>query len=261
MNPSGLKSVSLVIVGHGSTVNPDSSAPTRIQARRLQERGIFREVHCCFWKEKPFLGNILEDVAGDEIYVVPNFISEGYFTRVVLPREMKLDGAVTARGRRVIHYCRPVGTHPRMTELLLQRARAAAPDAPPREISLIIVGHGTPRHDNSATAAREQADAIRRTGEYAEVLPAYMEEPPRIADWHLASAMPNVIVVPFFIADGLHRDQDIPELLGLPAVRDSQNTRFEIRGRRLFYGGALGSDPALADIIVDQVRAFQSPVS
>ena len=43
----------LVIVGHGSTVNPDSSAPTYEHAEAIARRGAFGEVHCAFWKEEP----------------------------------------------------------------------------------------------------------------------------------------------------------------------------------------------------------------
>ena len=50
---------------------------------------------------------------------------------------------------------------------------------------------------------------------YAEVLDAYMEEEPFIAKWDELSESPNVVVVPFFIADGLHSYQDIPVMLGI----------------------------------------------
>ena len=35
----------LVIVGHGSTVNPDSSGPTLDQAEAIRREGIFGEVY------------------------------------------------------------------------------------------------------------------------------------------------------------------------------------------------------------------------
>ncbi len=120
-------SSSLLIVGHGSTVNPDSSGPTWQQAAALRERGLFREVACCFWKEEPSLRDALfffDDPEIREVYVVPNFISEGYFTETVIPRELELSGRLTTRANgQVWKYCEPVGNHPGVTELLLQRAR------------------------------------------------------------------------------------------------------------------------------------------
>lgn len=254
----------LIIVGHGSTVNPDSSAPTHDHARTIRERRVFHEVHACFWKEEPSLREVLRQVEAEEIFIVPNFISEGYFTRTIIPRELGLEGPVTRQGRFTLKYCAPVGSHPRMTSALLHRARETAPGVPPAETSLFIVGHGTDLNDNSAVAAKEQVARIAALGEYGEVLSAYMEEPPLISDWDKLSHQPNVVVVPFFIADGLHSYEDIPVLLGIEesaGIAASQAEVFRrnpytLRGRRLFYASAIGTEPEIADVIIDQAAAF-----
>src|SRR5437660_11659652 len=111
----------LVIAGHGSTLNPDSSAPTWKHAEEIRSRGVFGEVHCAFWKEEPSLRQVLHCVDREDVYVVPNFISEGYFTKSVIPRELGITGATTRIGRHRVKYCEPAGNHPRMTELLLKR--------------------------------------------------------------------------------------------------------------------------------------------
>ena len=68
------------------------------------------------------------DEAIDEVFVVPNFISEGYFTQTVIPRELELTGPITIRanGQSWI-YCEPVGNNPVVTELLRARAHEIAP--------------------------------------------------------------------------------------------------------------------------------------
>jgi sirohydrochlorin cobaltochelatase len=254
----------LVIAGHGSTLNPDSSSPTLAHARRIREMEIFAEVAVCFWKEEPGFGEVLRMIDSPEIFVVPNFISEGYFTRTVIPREMGLEGPTTRIGGRTIRYCEPAGNHSSMTSLLVRQAKSAAPGIPPVETSLFIVGHGTGLDKNSAAAARQQAALIATEGEYAEVFPAYMEEQPFIADWHRLATQRNVVVVPFFISDGLHSYQDIPVLLGIreevgPAASRSaifQNNPHHLHGRTLFYTGAIGSAPEFAEVILDQVRGF-----
>lgn len=254
----------LVIVGHGSTLNPDSSAPTHDHADAIRARGVFGEVVTCFWKEEPSMREVLRMVESDDVYIVPDFISEGYFTRTVIPRELGLDGRLTRRGDRVLKYCEPVGSHPRMTEVLLQRARETASDMPPSETSLFIVGHGTALNDNSAVAAKDQVRRISKMNLYGEVIAAYMEEPPLISDWDSLSRCPNVLVLPFFIADGLHSYQDIPVLLGIeeegqPAASQREVFRrnpYSARGRRLYYASAIGTEPMLADVILDQVEAF-----
>src|ERR1041384_6868867 len=90
----------LLIVAHGSTVNPDSSAPTLAHAAEVRGRGIFADVECAFWKEGPRLRDALflfDPEAIREVYVVPNFISEGYFTQTVVRRELELNGPITKR--------------------------------------------------------------------------------------------------------------------------------------------------------------------
>ena len=170
----------LLIVAHGSTVNPDSSAPTLEHAAEIRRRKIFADVECAFWKEEPSLRDALflfDPESIREVYVVPNFISEGYFTQTVVPRELELDGPITTRSNgQLWRYCEPVGNHPLMTELLLKRARDVAPDVDPAETSLLIVAHGTDLNENSAVAAKRETEKIRALGKYAAVLNLYMEE-------------------------------------------------------------------------------------
>src|SRR6266481_1474137 len=164
----------LLIVAHGSTVNPDSSAPTLAHAAEIRRRKIFADVECAFWKEEPSLrdGKFLFDPESiREVYVVPNFISEGYFTQTVVPRELELNGRITRRPTgQTWKYCGPVGNHPMMTELLLKRAGEVAPNVDPGETSLLIVAHGTDLNENSAVAAKREAEKIRALGKYAKVL-------------------------------------------------------------------------------------------
>jgi sirohydrochlorin cobaltochelatase len=270
----------LLIVAHGSTVNPDSSAPTLAHAAEIRRRNVFADVECAFWKEEPSLRDALflfDPKLVREVYVVPNFISEGYFTQTVVPRELELNGRVTKRSTgQIWKYCEPVGNHPMMTDLLLHRAHDIAPDVDPAETSLLIVAHGTDLNENSAVAAKREAEKIRRLGKFAEVLNVYMEEPPLVSDWRKLTKTRNVVVVPFFISDGLHSYEDIPVLLGIANGRSAsvraperppgrqatrshpapggvfQRNPYKIAGRSLFYAPPIGTDPGFADIIVEQ---------
>jgi sirohydrochlorin cobaltochelatase len=260
----------LLIVGHGSTVNPDSSAPTLAHAAEIRRQGIFREVRCAFWKEEPSLRDALFLFDPDEIrdvYVVPNFISEGYFTQTVIPRELELTGPMTKRATgQAWHYCAPVGNNPSVTELLLRRAKEVAPNVDPAQASLLIVAHGTDLNENSAVAAKREADKIRVRREYEMVLNVYMEEPPLVSAWKELTRTKNVVVVPFFISDGLHSYEDIPELLGIVSKQSAISGRgrsgeifrhnpYEIEGRRLFYAPAIGADARFAQLILEQVTS------
>jgi sirohydrochlorin cobaltochelatase len=289
----------LLIVAHGSTVNPDSSAPTLAHAAEIRRRAVFADVECAFWKEEPSLRDALflfDPESIREVYVVPNFISEGYFTQTVVPRELELNGPITRRSNgQIWRYCEPVGNHPLMTELLLKRARDVAPGAAPAETSLLVVAHGTDLNENSAVAAKREAEKIRALGKYAAVLNVYMEEPPLVSDWRKLTETPNVVVVPFFISDGLHSYEDIPKLLGivsrhieprkLSGSRDPaelslgfamgsldsawdgclaygrevfRQNPYAIDGRNLFYAPSIGTDPGFADIIFEQALDAKS---
>jgi sirohydrochlorin cobaltochelatase len=270
----------LLIVAHGSTVNPDSSAPTLAHAAEIQRRRIFADVKCAFWKEEPSLRDaifLFDAKAIPEVYVVPNFISEGYFTQTVVPRELELNGPTTKRpSGQKWKYCQPVGNHPMMTELLLKRASEVAPNADPGETSLLIVAHGTDLNENSAVAAKREAERICALGKYAAVLNVYMEEPPLVSDWRKLTKTENVVVVPFFISDGLHSYEDIPRLLGIvvaggtdcdpqqsapPAkVRGEifRRNPYSIDGRKLCYAPSIGTDAGFADIIIELAFAAKS---
>ena len=272
--------IGLLIVAHGSTVNPDSSAPTLAHAAEIRRRQVFAEVECAFWKEEPSLRDALflfDPEPIREVHVVPNFISEGYFTQTVVPRELELNGRLTKRSNgQIWTYSDPVGNHPLMTELLLKRAGDVAPDAAATETSLLIVAHGTDLNENSAVAAKREAENIRAFGKYAAVLNVYMEEPPLVSDWRKLTKTRNVVVVPFFISDGLHSYEDIPRLLGIVKERQLSSHRlqrnrpesrpseifshnpYSIDGRRLFYAPSIGTDPGFADIIVEQAFSAKS---
>jgi sirohydrochlorin cobaltochelatase len=270
----------LLIVAHGSTVNPDSSVPTLAHTAEIRRRKIFADVECAFWKEEPSLRDarfLFDPESIHEVCVVPNFISEGYFTQTVIPRELELDGATTKRANgQTWKYRQPVGNHPAMTELLLKRAREVAPGVDPAGTSLLIVAHGTDLNENSAVAAKREAEDIRALGKFAEVLNVYMEEPPLVSDWRKLTKTRNVVVVPFFISDGLHSYEDIPRLIGIgvaagvdrgsagsapPATAPGQIFRgnpYRVDGRLLFYAPSIGTDPGFADIIVEQAGITKS---
>ena len=96
LHPPRYPDAALLIVGHGSTVNPDSGAPSLAHAAAIRKRNLFARVACAFWKEEPALRDwplLFDDDTPPvrTVCVVPNFISEGYFTRTVIPRELDLD--------------------------------------------------------------------------------------------------------------------------------------------------------------------------
>src|SRR2546425_8992929 len=124
MRKGNFSDAALVLVGHGSTLNAESAAPTYQHADELRRRGIFAQVLECFWKIEPAICAVLRGVFAKRVFVVPLFISEGYFTQEVIPRELGLPRKASGEYERVlkrsdqtIYYTTPIGTHDSMTRV------------------------------------------------------------------------------------------------------------------------------------------------
>jgi sirohydrochlorin cobaltochelatase len=263
-------SQALLIVAHGSHLNPGSSAPAYDHGDRIRASGAFDEVREAFWKEEPSLRNALRTVAASEVYAVPFFISEGYFTEQVIPRELRLefdpadwdsDGtsadsvslAAPDVGR-TVHYCGPVGTHDAMTDVVVRRAESITGDADVGDgVGLAVVGHGTERNENSAKAIEYHADRLRDRERFDEVRALFMDEAPEVeaVTDHFESR--DIVVVPLFVADGYHTQEDIPEDIGLTDDHaDGYELPATVDGCRIWYAGAVGTEPLMADVILER---------
>lgn len=276
MSQDNFSDAALVLVGHGSTLNADSAAPTYQHADELRRRGIFGQVIEAFWKLEPSICGVLRGVFAQRVFIVPLFISEGYFTEEVIPRELGFCkpgdtnfARVQQRGGQTLHYCGPVGTHDSMTEVLLARAREVVAKFPngtsatPSNTALFIAGHGTGNNENSRKAIERQVELIRSRQVYAEVHAAFMEEEPRIGGCYALAHARNIVMVPFFISDGLHSYEDIPVMLGEPEHAVQERFRrgeptwrnpTEKHGKRLWYAHSIGNEPHIADVILERVR-------
>lgn len=260
----------LVVLGHGTTQNEDSAAPVYQHAAELRRRKIFAEVREAFWKQEPHVKQVLAGIAAPRAFIVPLFISEGYFANEIIPRELGFAERPTFTAQRTtLHYCKAIGTHDSMTNVLLARAREVVaqfpfPRAPkPKDLTLFIAGHGTGRSENSRKASERQVALLRAMNLYAEVHAVFMEESPRIADCCQLAQTRNIVVVPYFISDGLHAREDIPVLLGEPKrivqerMQSGQPTwrnPTERNGKLIWYSAAVGSEPHMADVILERVE-------
>lgn len=239
----------LVLLGHGSHLSAASSRPVYEHAARIRDRGLFREVREGFWKEEPALRWVLDTVESRRVYAVPVFVSEGYFTRVVLPRELGISGPVTRRRGQTVHYCPPVGTHPLVAELVLERARACTGEAAaPDDAVLLLVGHGTDRHARSSDVVHRTGDRIRREGPYRQVVCAFLDEDPRVEEAVAELRAPHVVIVPFLVSEGWHTRETLPRSLGLSGKRTEREDRV------LWYTDPVGTAPRVADVVMERAR-------
>jgi sirohydrochlorin cobaltochelatase len=271
VNREGFFEDILVVLGHGTVLNDNSAAPVFQHAAELRRRKIFGEVREAFWKQEPQIRKMLVEISAPRVFIVPLFISEGYFSTEIIPQELGFqfpDNIKLKIGDSAWFYCRPVGSHDSMTRVILSRAEEVIKKFPfPRapklaDVTLFIAGHGTEKNENSRKAIERQAELIRAQKIYAGVHAVFLEESPRIADCYSLARTKNVVVVPFFISDGLHVVEDIPILLGEPARIIQERLKLgqpvwrnptEKNGKLVWYSPAVGSDPGMADVILERV--------
>jgi sirohydrochlorin cobaltochelatase len=272
VNIENFSDAALVVLGHGTVENENSAAPVFQHAAELRRRKIFTEVREGFWKQEPQIKKILAKIFAPRIFIAPLFISEGYFASQVIPKELGFnfpDNLKLKTESSEIFYCKPIGSHDSMAKVILSRADEIMKKFPfPRlpknsDITLFIAGHGTEKNKNSRKAIERQVELIRAQKIYAEVHAIFLEESPRIADCFQIAQTKNLVVIPFFISDGLHTQEDIPVLLGetkriveqrLATGQTTWRNPTEKNGKLVWYAPAIGSVPEMADVILERVR-------
>ncbi|MBM4455110.1 MAG: hypothetical protein FJ411_01830 [Verrucomicrobia bacterium] len=264
-----LKETVLILAGHGSTKNRDSSRHTRETARRLQRRRIFKEVRAGFWKESPSFQEVFHGLQAKEAIVVPWFLARGYFVEKVLTEQF----SNTPIPCRIVE---PLGSRPEVLQLMKKRAeklrarmrirmritnffdsllRKSKPEGDglkPEQISLLLASHGTPLHKGSRVAADTLAEDLGKDG-YRVSKAMFLEEEPKIADWRQVAAPEGpVMVLPHFLAGGLHGSEDVPGLLGIPHGREGWH---QVDGRWIGYGAPIGMPEEMEKLILKMVAA------
>jgi sirohydrochlorin cobaltochelatase len=270
VNERSFNDAVLIVLGHGTVENENSAAAVRQHAGELRRRLVFADVREAFWKQEPRIKDVLAAVSAPRVFIVPFFISEGYFASKVIPRELGFTESLRLKTQNSeLIYCKPVGTHDSMTGVILARAdevlkKFPFPRAPKNsDITLFIAGHGTEKNANSRKSIERQVELIRAKKIYADAQAVFLEESPRIPDCYLLAQTRNIVIIPFFISDGLHTQEDIPVLLGeakknvearLALGQPTWRNPTEKNGKLVWYSPAVGSAPELAEVTLERVR-------
>lgn len=199
-----------------------------------------------FWKEEPSLSRGLDGFEADDVTVVPVFMSTGYFTEQVIPREIGISGQVGAGIRdKTVRYTAPVGAHPSLARVIVQRASEAGAES---SDALAVLGHGTPRNPRSERNIYAQAETVAGMSAFANVTTVFLDQEPNMRDVFAMVPERTVVMVPLFIADGWHVGETIPEDMALDGTETHRD------GRRLRYAKAVGTHPAVADVVAGLVE-------
>ncbi|MGB9887596.1 MAG: sirohydrochlorin chelatase [Moorellales bacterium] len=114
---------------------------------------------------------------------------------------------------------------------------------------IVLLGHGS-RREEANRGVEELAAQVERHFPRAVVEVGYLAHGwPPLAE-AVATALrrgaQEVVVVPLFLYDGVHVRTDIPEQL--------EELRRQYPGLRLRCTATLGSDPRIAEIVLDRIR-------
>ena len=224
VNGENFSDAALVVLGHGTAQNDDSAAPVYQHAAELRRRKIFAEVREAFWKQEPQIKKVLAEISAPRVFIVPLFISEGYFSERSHPARTRLcpttsttantqhSDIVLLPARRLArqHDRRDSGPRPGNRRNSFRfRARPSR-----RTSRCSLPATARRKMKTRARPSNGRSELIRALNLYAGVHAIFLEESPRIAECYQLAQTKNLVVVPFFISDGLHTQEDIPVLLG-----------------------------------------------
>lgn len=235
----------LMLLGHGSSRQPDAARPLMMHAETIRATGRFAEVAVGTLLGEPSAAAAFQALSSTVVHVVPFFLEDGYFTRIAIP-----DLLMPLAGQnRVVRFCRPVGSHDRVADLLRARflRHAEMYGTDPRSLSAVLVGHGSSRDPGRARHLKRHAAKLESSGRFGWLRVAYLEEPPLAAET-LASGRGHVTAVIGYLANhGGHATADLPGLIA------AERTLRGITWPPVHDLGSIGDDAGMADVIVDLV--------
>ncbi|MFT3690380.1 cobalamin biosynthesis protein CbiX [Paenirhodobacter sp.] len=146
----------------------------------------------------------LEATGTEPALVYPLFMAEGWFTRRELPRRL------SGRSVRILP---PFGLEPELPELVRHIVLTAAKShgIDPRGSDLILAAHGSRVPSRAKDTTFTMAAFLRRSTPFWRILPAFVEEPPHIAD--VAALSRGGLCLPFFALRAGHVLNDLPTAL------------------------------------------------
>ncbi|NLL10385.1 MAG: sirohydrochlorin nickelochelatase [Methanomicrobiales archaeon] len=122
----------------------------------------------------------------------------------------------------------------------------------------LLVGHGSKKEYNKNLITKTADIIAERNPDYL-VRYGFMEfnEPTirQSLDMFKNDDVDSIVVVPLFLARGVHIDEDIPGILGLTS--EQKRGLFPLANKEvpLVYADPIGPKPLLADLMIENARA------
>jgi precorrin-8X/cobalt-precorrin-8 methylmutase len=122
-------------------------------------------------------------------------------------------------------------------------------------IGLILIGHGSKLPHNRENLEK-LAVMLRSRGKFKAVEIAFMiRDTPTVneaVDMVAENGVSKIVLIPAFLAPGVHTTEDIPGLIGVK----EKEPQLSAKGIELVYGEPIGSDERIADILEE--KAFKA---
>ena len=233
-----LTDAALLLCAHGRRSEAGGDDAAEAHAAAIRTRRCFALVEACSLRGGPGLAETLAGIDAERIFLVPMLMADGHTNQVLLPEMLAKAGEAARR----VTQCKPVGLSPLLAPLAADEAaaRCAACGWTPGETAVVVAGHGTLRHEQSAASAQQLARRVAASRRFCRVTAAFLEQAPTV-EAALRGCRPDpCVVIGFFLDHGGHSAGDIPRLIAA-----------EHPGAA--YTGAIGVLPGFVEIVLDTV--------
>src|SRR3989304_6182336 len=119
------------------------------------------------------------------------------------------------------------------------------------EIGLVLIGHGSKLAHNRENLVKI-AEILRKKSRFNTVEISFMVRNtptiPEAIEKVVKLGIKKIVLVPAFLAAGVHTTQEIPELIG---IKDKKS-QLSQKGIQLFYGEPIGADECVAVILEEK---------
>ena len=200
----------MILAAHGAGDGSEANRRLLELADALRARRPGVDFGCAFWRGTPSFRDAARKLRGQGPLVVPIMASSGYYARRRLPEEW-------AKGDPSHSFviAPPIGTHKAFPRVLTTKVVQAVTDMTRRGLNpaVLLVGHGTTRVRSSGDAARWVRDELALAFPQTEILAAFLDESPRLADVAASLGDRPVVAVPLLLGGGPHVLVDLARAL------------------------------------------------
>jgi precorrin-8X/cobalt-precorrin-8 methylmutase len=119
------------------------------------------------------------------------------------------------------------------------------------DIGLVLIGHGSKLPHNRENLEKLAAILRKRSAfKFVEISFMVRNTPtiPEAIDAIAKKGAKKIVLVPAFLAPGVHTTQEIPELIGMK----DKESQLSAKGIQLIYGEPIGADERIAEILEEK---------